>query len=82
MVPPSQGLRSTNWNSGEAASKRQTRTSDTANVTIVVHNATQRALRLAASSSPRIARMNSAPTSGRNVVTERIGHDISALRRT
>src|SRR5215470_7985187 len=73
MEPPSQGCRSTNWNSGEPASKRRHRMSEIAKVISVVHIATQRALRAMEASSPRIAMMNSAPTSGRNTVTERIG---------
>src|SRR5262249_55857034 len=44
-----------------------------AKVISVVHIATQRALRAMEGSSPRIAMMNSAPSSGRNTVTERIG---------
>ncbi len=82
MVPPSQGFFSTNWNSGEVGSKRQTRISEIAKVISVVQSATQRALRLSASPSPRISMMNSAPASGRKVVTERIGQlIISPLRR-
>src|SRR5229473_368076 len=73
MVPASHGLLSTNWNSGEPASKRHTRISEIAKVINVVHIATQRALRATEGSSPRIAMMNSAPSSGRNTVTERIG---------
>jgi hypothetical protein len=45
---------STNWKSVTPGSKRQTRISDTAKVTSVVHSAIQRALRCAASSSPRM----------------------------
>ena len=73
MVPPSQGRFSTNWNSAEPASKRQTSTSEIAKVISVVHSATQRALRFSASPSLRSIMMNSAPASGRKVVTERIG---------
>src|SRR5215475_10640567 len=73
MVPASQGLLSTNWNSGEPGSKRHTRISDIAKVINVVHNATQRALRAMEASSPRIAMMNTTPSNGRKVVTERIG---------
>src|SRR5215472_17204463 len=73
MVPASQGFFSTNWNSGEPASKRHTRISEIAKVISVVHSATQRALRAMEASSPRINMMNSTPSSGRNVVTERIG---------
>src|SRR5215472_17567248 len=81
MVPASQGFLSTNWNSGEPASKRHTRISEITKVIRVVHNATQRALRAMEASSPRIAMMNNAPSSGRNVVTERIGQlAISAPR--
>src|SRR5579883_2302807 len=73
MVSASHGLFSTNWNSGEVGSKRHTSTSDTASVTSVVHNATQRALRFTDASSPPSSIMNSAPTIGRKVVIERIG---------
>src|SRR5712692_9439900 len=73
MVPASHGFLSTNWNSGEPASKRHTRISDIAKVISVVHIATQRALRATEGSSPRSAMMKSAPSSGRNTVTERIG---------
>src|SRR5215471_2661525 len=73
MVPASQGFFSTNWNSGELASNRHTRISEIAKVISVVHIATQRALRATEASSPGIAMMNSAPSSGRNTVTERIG---------
>src|SRR5438874_1769320 len=55
--------------------------SEIANVIRVVQSATQRALRFSASPSPRIAMMNSAPTSGRNVVTERIGQLMVQLTR-
>ncbi len=82
MVPPSQGRFSMNWNSGVLGSKRQTRISEIAKVISVVQSAIQRALRLSASPSLRIAMMSSAPTSGRKVVTERIGQlSISPLRR-
>ena len=54
MPLASQFAFSTNWKSALAASKRQTRISDTANVTSVVHSAIQRELRRAASSSPRL----------------------------
>src|SRR5262252_7610613 len=73
MVLASHGFLSTNWNSGEPASKRHTTISEIAKVIKVVHSATQRALRAMEASSPRIAMMNSAPSRGRNVVTERIG---------
>src|ERR1700730_11123849 len=73
MGPASQGFLSTNWNSGEPASKRHTRISEIAKVISVVHSAAQRALRAMEASSPRIATINSAPSSGRKVVTERIG---------
>src|SRR5262249_45796751 len=73
MVPASHGFLSTNWNSGEPGSKRHTKISDIAKVINVVHNATQRALRAMEASSPRITMMNMTPSSGRNVVTERMG---------
>jgi hypothetical protein len=46
--------------------------SEIAKVMSVVHSATQRALRMAASSSRRNA-MNTAPAIGRKMTTERIG---------
>src|SRR5215831_16049571 len=72
-VPASHGLRSTNWNSAEAGSKREARISTITRSISVTHNATQRALRLTAASSPGSTMMNSAPSSGRNVMTESIG---------
>jgi len=82
-MSPSQGFFSTNWKPGAAASKPGSSSSDTTKVTSVVHNATQRALRAATSSSPRTTKMKRAPTSGRKVTTERIGQsDIVTLRRT
>ena len=42
-------------------------------MTSVVHSATQRAVPLASGSLPRTSMMNSAPTSGRKVTTERMG---------
>ena len=83
---PSQGCFSTNWNSGELGSKRQTITSEIAKVTSVAHSATQRAVPRASRSLPRTSSMmNSAPTSGRKVTTERIGQFNSVVhprRRT
>src|SRR5665213_2575641 len=70
---PSQGCFSTNWNSGELGSKRHTITSEIAKVTSVVHIATQRAVPRASRLLPRTSMMNSAPSSGRNVTTERMG---------
>src|SRR5499433_4254629 len=72
-VPASHGLRSTNWNSAEAGSKREASISTITRSISVTHNATQRALRLTAASSPGSTMMNSAPSSGRNVITESIG---------
>src|SRR5262245_30062756 len=51
--------------------------SEIAKVISVVQSAIQRALRFSASPSLRIPMMNSAPTSGRKVVTERMGQLIS-----
>ena len=83
MVPPSQGRFSRNWKSAEAGSKRQTKMSEIAKVISVVHSATQRALLAPASSSRRNA-MNTAPTIGRKVTTDRIGQLVigAAPRRT
>src|SRR5512140_723037 len=73
MVPASHAFFSTNWNSAEAGSKRDARTSVITRSTTVTHQAVQRAFRLVAVSSPGSSMMNSAPTSGRNVTTESIG---------
>src|SRR5215510_9640284 len=51
--------------------------SEIANVISVVQSAIQRALRFSASPSPRIIMMSSAPTSGRKMVTDRIGQLMS-----
>src|SRR5262245_60896153 len=74
MVPASHGFFSTNWNSAEAASKRDASRSAIARSTTVTHSAIQRALRLTAGSSPAGSTMMiSAPTSGRKVITDSIG---------
>src|SRR5690242_15401505 len=73
MVPASHGFFSTNWNSAEAASKRDASSSVMARSTAVTHRATQRALRFTDASSPGSSMMNSAPTSGKNVMTDSIG---------
>src|ERR1700722_11619085 len=70
---PSQGCFSTNWNSAELGSKRHTITSEIAKVTSVVHIATQRAVPRARLSLPRTSVMNSAPSNGRKVTTDRMG---------
>ena len=56
---PSQLCFSTNWNSGELASKRQTITSENAKVTSVVHSEIQRAVPRANRSLPRTSTMMS-----------------------
>ena len=66
----SQARCSTNWKSAVAVSKLNQIRSESANVMIVVHSATQRALSFA--SGLRQA-MISAPTSGRNMTIDRIG---------
>src|SRR5262245_15957911 len=74
MVPASHGFFSTNWNSADAASKRDASRSAITRSTTVTHSAIQRALRLTAGSSPAGSTMMiSAPTSGRKVTTDRIG---------
>ncbi len=71
---PSQLYFSTNWNSGELASKRQTITSENAKVTSVAHSEIQRAVPRANRSLPRtITMISTAPKSGRKVTTERMG---------
>src|SRR5262245_26839400 len=73
MAPASHGFFSTNWNSADAASKRDASSSVIARSTTVTHRATQRALRFTDASSPGKIMMKSAPTSGRNVMTDSIG---------
>src|SRR5215831_53618 len=73
MVPASHAFFSTNWNSAEAGSKRAASMSAITRLTRVTHQATQRALRFEAASSPGSTMMNRAPTSGRKVTTERMG---------
>src|SRR3970040_2054741 len=65
---------STNWNLALAESKLTQMNSDSRKLIIDVHNATLRALRATTSASPRMVRMNSAPTSGRKVNSDRIGN--------
>src|SRR6201999_1876943 len=72
-APDSHGFFSTNWNSADAASKRDASSSVTARSITVTHSATQRALRFTDASSPGSSMMNSAPTSGRKVTTDSIG---------
>src|SRR5262249_1349215 len=68
---------STNWNSAELASKRQTITSEMANVTEVAHSAIQRAVPRASRSLPRTSSATrTAPSSGRKVTTDSIGQFI------
>src|ERR1700742_5066470 len=73
MPVASQEVFSTYWKSVCAGSKRHTRISEIPKVTSVVHSAIQRALRRAASSSPRLIQTTIAPTSGRKVTTDRMG---------
>src|SRR5438270_10087479 len=70
----SQSACSTNWNSAVVGSKPAQMKSDSTKVTSEVHSAIQRALRVATASS-RLGRrrMRTTPTSGRKVVTERMG---------
>ena len=70
LIGPSQAFSSTNWKAEEPLSKLIQMSSDTANVTSVVHSAIQRALPAASRFWNAIS---SAPTSGRNVTIERMG---------
>src|SRR5579872_820052 len=73
-----QSASSTNWKSALVRSKRNQSTSETNSVMSDVHNARNRALRATASASPRRNRISAAPTSGRKVTTERMGHPFMA----
>src|ERR1700759_1674763 len=64
---------SSNWKPGLVPSKRTHSISETKKVTIEVISAALRQLRSTASFGPWTTRQNSAPTSGRNVTSERIG---------
>lgn len=68
-----QSARSTIWNAAVVLSKFNQMNKDSTKVISEVHNATLRALRATTSGSPRINKMNAAPTSGRNVVSDRMG---------
>src|SRR5919199_924659 len=72
---------STNWNSGVVGSKPSHRKTDSTNTIVEVHSAMLRALWATVSSSPRVARMKAAPTSGRKVTSERIGKPFIASPR-
>jgi hypothetical protein len=71
--PPTQSRRSSNWKPAIEGSKLAHIISAMTKVMRVVHSATQRMLRTATSSSPRMASTNSAPISGRKVRIERMG---------
>src|SRR5262245_9518905 len=77
----SQGVFSTNWKSGLDGSKCSTSSAETPKVISVVHSAIQRALPCAAQSSPRLSQISSAPATGRNVTTDRMGQVISVAPR-
>ena len=73
---PNSGIQatfSTSWKSAVALSNCTQIISDRAKVMSDVHNAMFRALRATTSASPRVARMNRAPTSGRKVTSESKG---------
>src|ERR687893_367093 len=59
---------SSNWKSGEVASNLNQSWSETRKTTSEVQSAIERAFRATAASSPRVAMMMAAPTSGRKVV--------------
>src|SRR5215471_10596847 len=70
---------SSNWKPALVGSKRAHRISEIRKVTTEVTSATLRQLRSTASFGPLTIRQNSAPSSGRNVTTERIGQLVIAL---
>ena len=59
-----QAYSSSNWNDGDAGSKRIHATIDRRKVTMVVHSAIHLTLRMLASLSSRNARISAAPISG------------------
>src|SRR5579863_6719367 len=64
---------STNWKSAVVGSKSTHSRIDSANVISDVHRAAMRALRATTSGVPRTQAMNTAPTTGRKVTSDRIG---------
>ena len=76
MVSDSHDARSAYWNDAVEVSKLIHRSSDSAKVISVVHRATLRALRATNSASPRIKKMNAAPTTGRKITRERMGQSL------
>src|SRR5262245_51743373 len=73
---------SSNWKPAFVGSKRTQSRTEITNVTTEVTSAALLQLRSTASLGPLTARQNSAPTSGRNVTSERIGQlDIGLPRR-
>src|SRR5262245_45511740 len=76
MPDPSHSIFSTIWKPGSELSKPIQMNSDTMKVAAVVHSAIRRMLRRALSLSSRIGRINSTPTSGRKVTSERMCHSV------
>src|SRR4051812_3375141 len=74
-----QSIFSSNWKPALVASKRAHSSSEIRKVTIEVTRATLRQLRSTASFGPLTIRQNKAPTSGRKVISERIGQLVITL---
>src|SRR3546814_1296373 len=66
-------MRISDWSSDVCSSDLSHSNSDTRKVMLVVHSATERALRATISSGPRARKMKAAPTSGRKVTIESKG---------
>src|SRR6516225_316563 len=64
---------STNWKPRSAWSKRSQRITESANTIRLVHSAVQRALEATTCSSPRTDMITTPPTSGSQVISDRIG---------
>src|SRR5215213_4872381 len=73
LRPGSQVLFSTSWKPACELSKLAQIKSERRKVTSAVHKATLRLLRATISGSPRMKKMNAAPTRGRKVTRERSG---------
>ncbi len=69
----SHGTSSTNWKPGSVGSNFTHRISDRASTIRLVHSAVQRALEATVASSPRTDMITTPPTSGSQVISERIG---------
>ena len=73
---------SRNWKAAVEESNRYQMKRDTTKVNNDVHNATPRAFLATTASSPRMVRMKTAPTRGRNVTRDRMGNVLMTRARS